>query len=334
MTTKVGIPRALLYYYYYPMWKDFFQTLGCEVVVSDKTNKSILSDGSKNCVDEACLPVKLAFGHVINLANKNVDYIFIPRLVSMAKQEYICPKFLGFPDMVKHNVENLPEIIDTTINMRLKTSEISNAYKQVGRKFTGNRFKIWQAYRKGQKSVQRLNELLLSGYMPEEAFAVMYGKEKDKLSSGGDINIAIICHPYIIHDSYISMNLIGRLEKMGANVVTADNLPEELVRQQATKLPKRLFWTLGQRMVGAGYTFVNDNNVDGVINLAAFACGPDSMTSELIDRTTKKTRKAPLLNLTLDEHTGEAGIVTRLEAFIDMVRWKKSKQLPGVALVN
>jgi predicted nucleotide-binding protein (sugar kinase/HSP70/actin superfamily) len=48
------------------------------------------------------------------------------------------------------------------------------------------------------------------------------------------------------------------------------------------------------------------------------------MTGELIERYARALR-APFLNLTLDEHTGEAGIVTRLEAFLDMVRWKKAE---------
>jgi len=30
------------------------------------------------------------------------------------------------------------------------------------------------------------------------------------------------------------------------------------------------------------------------------------------------------LNINLDEHTGEAGIITRLEAFLDMVRWRRA----------
>ncbi|MBM7854689.1 putative nucleotide-binding protein (sugar kinase/HSP70/actin superfamily) [Desulfohalotomaculum tongense] len=330
MPAGVGIPRALLYYYYYPLWKEFFKTLGCEVIISDKTNKAILNDGLSHCVDEACLPVKLAFGHVLNLAAKKVDYIFIPRLVSVAKGEYICPKFLGFPDMVKHSLTGLPEIIDVTINMRLKHRELSKAYTQVGKLFTGNRVKIWQAYRRGEKALKRYNQLLLEGCLPEEAFAVMEGKQKQSKLNSHDLKIAVIGHPYNIYDPYISMNIIKRLNSMGARVVTADQLPEEVVRREAANLPKKLFWTLGQRMVGAGYSFVKDNNIDGIINIVAFACGPDSMTGELIARSSRKAGQTPFLNLTLDEHTGEAGVVTRIEAFLDMVRWKKSQQAAGL----
>lgn len=61
MALKIGIPRALLYYYYYPLWKGFFTALGLEVVVSSKTTKPILNNGVKLSVDDACMPVKLFF---------------------------------------------------------------------------------------------------------------------------------------------------------------------------------------------------------------------------------------------------------------------------------
>lgn len=323
MPTRVGIPRALLYYYYYPMWKEFFETLDCEVILSDKTTKSILNDGVKTSVDEACLPVKLAFGHVLNLSKKNLDYIFLPRMVSVARREYICPKFLGIPDMVKQNVEGIPEVIDVAIDGRVRAQDVEYAYKQVGKKFTSNPFKIWSAYRRGQRAMERYNQLLLEGFLPEQAFDIMYqNKAKKKITGEKDLKIAVIGHPYNIYDPYISMNLINRLNSMGAEVVTADHLSDEDVRREATRLPKKLFWTLGQRMIGAGYYYA-DNDIDGIIHIAAFACGPDSMTGELIERTNRQVWQVPFLNLTLDEHTGEAGIVTRIEAFLDMVRWKK-----------
>ena len=77
---KVGIPRTLSYYTYYPMWKTFLEKLGVEVIISDPTSKQILDDGMREAVADA-VPIKLYHGHVINLINK-VDYIFGPRMVS------------------------------------------------------------------------------------------------------------------------------------------------------------------------------------------------------------------------------------------------------------
>ena len=70
------------------------------------------------------------------------------------------------------------------------------------------------------------------------------------------------------------------------------------------------------------YEILKDNKIDGIITLNAFGCGPDSLMVERITRRAKQFNK-PLLTLTIDEQTGEAGFVTRLEAFVDMLYRKK-----------
>ena len=88
MNKKVGIPRGLFYYQFYPLWRSFFEELGAEIVVSDNTSKKILDDGVKKCVDEACLPVKIFYGHVENLK----DRVVLAQAYKCLKK-YVCPKF-------------------------------------------------------------------------------------------------------------------------------------------------------------------------------------------------------------------------------------------------
>ncbi len=99
--------------------KNFFKSLNGEILISPNTNKEILDRGISTCVDEACLPVKVFHGHVDYLKDK-VDYLFIPKFISIYKMEYCCPKHLGLTDMVRHSIENLPEIIEPIINLRKK----------------------------------------------------------------------------------------------------------------------------------------------------------------------------------------------------------------------
>jgi len=86
--------------------------LGLEVVLSSPTNKEILKQGLEFCVDDACLPIKIFHGHVADLIGK-VDMIYIPRIISIEPKEYICPKFLGLPDMIRNSISNIPHIVDT-----------------------------------------------------------------------------------------------------------------------------------------------------------------------------------------------------------------------------
>src|SRR5665648_1301511 len=93
---KIGFPRALFYYDYFPFWAGFFHQLGIDVVTSPPTNRKIMEQGLKKASDETCLPLKLLAGHIQAL--ENVDAIFLPRMVSVAADTYSCPKFLGIPE--------------------------------------------------------------------------------------------------------------------------------------------------------------------------------------------------------------------------------------------
>lgn len=341
MRIRVGIPRALLYYHYFPLWRAFFEALGAEIVVSGPSTKAVLNRGVQLCVEDACLPVKLAFGHVWELLGK-VDYLFLPRLVSVVNREYICPKFLGFPDMVRQTIPGLPPVIDVNVNQYRHRKGLFNAFREAGTYLTANVARIYLAYRQGLAALKSYRELLEGGLLPGEAMALpgrtgfrgqgpASGKqtlpEKDCAGRAGQNLpgqeqkpvVGVIGHPYNLYDSLISMNILKRLAQARVKVVTADQLPETVVRREAANLPKRLFWTLNQRITGAAFYFLQDSRVRGLLQITSFGCGPDSMIGELITRRARYVGAVPLLNLVLDEHSGEAGVLTRLEAFLDMV---------------
>ncbi|MEW6276112.1 MAG: acyl-CoA dehydratase activase-related protein [Bacillota bacterium] len=341
MKISVGIPRALLYYYYFPLWQAFFQALGAEVVVSGPSTKAVLNKGVELAVEDACLPVKLALGHIAELAG-NVDYLFLPRLVSVASREYICPKFLGLPDVVRQTVPNLPGIIDVNVNLYRRKNRLYSAFREAGKVVAASEARIYLAYRRGLAAQKKYRIFLEQGFMPEEAMQLLAesgfflqqpvcGKNaRQVLDPRGKTEqalkppekkpvVAVIGHPYNLYDPYISMNVLKKLQQAGARVITADQVPEETVRREAGALPKHLFWTLNQRMIGAAFYFLRAGHPRGLLQVTSFGCGPDSMTGELIAGRVLGSGGLPFLNLVLDEHSGEAGMLTRLEAFLDMV---------------
>jgi predicted nucleotide-binding protein (sugar kinase/HSP70/actin superfamily) len=322
---KVGIPRALLYYHYFPLWKGFFEALGAEVVVSSRTTKGILNKGISRTVDDACLPIKLYLGHVENLRDK-VDYLFVPRLVSVERNEFTCPKFLGLPDMVRHNFKNLPQLINVDIDLNKKNRNLIKGIIEVGKIFTDNPLKIFLAYNKGLKEWKIFKNYLTRGMTPVEAIkAIQKGEMAIDRVKPARLTIGLIGHAYNLYDDHINMNVIQKLRKMGVKVVTPENVPEEIINQQVKTLPKKLFWTMGKHLLGSTFYFLQKPSISGIIHVTAFGCGIDSMMGELMERKTRKERDIPYMVLTLDEHTGEAGVVTRLEAFIDMIKWKEVK---------
>jgi predicted nucleotide-binding protein (sugar kinase/HSP70/actin superfamily) len=87
-------------------------------------------------------------------------------------------------------------------------------------------------------------------------------------------------------------------------------------------MPKRLFWSYGKKLLGSGIEWLKGNEVDGIIFLSSFGCGIDSFVEELIRRFNARKHRLPYAVFTVDEHSGQGGFDTRLEAFIDMLEWR------------
>jgi predicted nucleotide-binding protein (sugar kinase/HSP70/actin superfamily) len=316
---RVGIPHGLFYYYYYPLWKTFFTDLGAEVVASEETNRQIVDLGIQAAVDETCFPVKVFFGHVRELCNHHLDYIFIPRIVSVEAKSYICPKFMGVPDMIKACLPDLPPIIDIVIDLSKNDKTLKGDILKVGRLFCNNNNRIRAAYQHGLQEWKRCRAIAGQGYTMAEAIKVWEGNMV-VLSPDFDLNIGILGHGYSLYDDSISMNIINRLREMKCQVYIPEMLNRECVEAEAATIPKRVFWTLGRKMVGSALSMEKSDFIDGIIYVACFGCGPDSLVGEIIER---KVRGKPFMLLTIDEHTGEGGLVTRLEAFCDMLRRRR-----------
>lgn len=319
---KVGIPRALFYYYYYPLWLSFFKSLGVEVVLSPVTSKATVNEGLKLAVDEACLPIKVFYGHTAQLVEQ-VDWLFLPRIVSVSPKEYICPKFMGLPDMIRENFEKLPSLISPIIDRSKNPEKAYQAALEVGLHFTKNKHKIAEAWNQALVSHREYRRLAKNRLEPEEAFKVLFQGDELEQEPNGNLKVGVLGHGYTIYDPFISMQLMTRLKRMGVQPITAENLDGKLLNQYAAQLPKRMFWSLGKKILASTLYWLDNPQVDGVIFVASFGCGPDSLVGDLVERYCRR-RNFPVLLLTIDEHTGEAGVATRIEAFIDMLEGKKA----------
>ncbi|SKC81685.1 acyl-CoA dehydratase activase-related protein [Maledivibacter halophilus] len=322
MFVKVGIPRALLYYEYCKLWISFFENLGTKVIISEKTNKEILDRGVKNTVDEACLPVKIYHGHVLNLKDK-VDFIFTPRIVSVNKYEYICPKFCGLPEMIKYSVKGLPQFIDTTIDYRKSRKNFNKTIMEIGNYITKDKNRIKFAFENALKKHNEYKSLIKKGLLPID---ILKGENYEENINEGKEKVVLLGHPYNIYDSYSSMNIVEKLRKYNLSVVTCDTLDEDVINHKAKELNKKMFWSFGRKILGTALYSIDDEEVCGIIYLSSFGCGLDSVIADVAERRIRRNSKKPFTMLTIDEHTGEAGLDTRIEAFVDMIKWRKKNE--------
>lgn len=343
---KIGVPRALLYTIYLPLWKTFLEELGHVVVLSSKTNQEILNAGVKNCVDDACLPVKIFHGHVIDLVGK-VDLILVPRLVSVYPGEFICPKFIGLPEMVKNNLPDISNLLILDFNAHGRLGNAYDGMRKLGRKLGATLSQVNSALNKARIRQEDYVNMLESGSSPQDLLDIrrdsvsvgevrsnmgtyyMRGLEQRVMdqSKGPEENptkgkIGLIGHPYLIYDQYINMNICRKLKASGYEVVYPENSSMEEVDAACARYPKKLFWSYGKRLLGSGLSMMDERRVHGLILITSFACGIDAFIDELLVRANNREYLLPLITITLDEHTGEAGFDTRLEAFIDMMEWR------------
>jgi predicted nucleotide-binding protein (sugar kinase/HSP70/actin superfamily) len=107
---------------------------------------------------------------------------------------------------------------------------------------------------------------------------------------------------------------------MGAAPITVDQVLPSRARTQAATLSRKIFWGYESRLAGAVLHWSRTRSVSGILFVTSFACGPGSMVGALLEDQLAREGSVPLMTITLDEHAAEAGLVTRLEAFTDMLK--------------
>jgi predicted nucleotide-binding protein (sugar kinase/HSP70/actin superfamily) len=297
----IGIPKAFLYYKYKYLWEVFFKALGCEVVISDDTNKEILKDGINYSIDEACLSSKIYMGHVYSLIGK-VDYILIPRINSFGKNEMVCTKFNAMYDIVKNTFDNI-KILDYDVDV-LKKKTQREGFVKMGLILNKSIFEIIRAYKKALK-VQAYMEKLSSD------------KQSELLNKKDKLKLLIISHPYNTYDKLIGYPIIEYLRKLDVIPIFSELCPKKEAISNALKISPGLYWTYNKELIGAidYYKY----KIDGIIYISSFPCGPDSLVNELCIR---KIKDIPSCNIVIDELQGEAGLHTRIESFVDIIKEK------------
>ena len=300
---KVGIPRAFLYYRHNVLWKTFFEKLNCNVILSPETNKEIVDIGKKYSIDESCLSSKIYMGHVAYLVDK-CDYILVPRICDYGKNSNVCVRFNALYDIVK-NLFPMVNILNYNIEKTKLKGEFIGFIK-MGLKTNKNICKVIYSYIIAKIKEKKHNRMLMN-------------KQRNILKNN-KLKILIVAHPYNIYDKYIGEPIIKFLKSMNVEILYADLLDRKTAIDYSYELSNALYWTYSKELVGA-VNYYKDA-VDGIIFITSFPCGPDSLVNELLIR---KLNNIPITNILIDESTAEAGLITRLESFVDIIKGKKEK---------
>ena len=324
----IGIPRAISYYNNYPFYFGFFKGLGFEVLLSDKTTTKLINEGSNYVVSDTCLPIKVFVGHVINLLEKGCNTIFIPSIQSTAYKVNNCTKIRGLPEIIRNIINRPFKMIEPTLDKTNNISFKDFCYDTAHQLNIFDENKIEYAIQYGFSIYNNFQKMTLDDIPFEKA--IEYAIENKVVSKPIEIvkplSVVIMAHGYNLFDERISIKKKKKLENMGVKAYTGLNVGKQDAIASIQELGEIQYWANELDLTGAAAYYMIKNKVDGIIALSAFGCGPDSlMVDEIQYHATE--RNIPMIHLTIDEHTGEAGFVTRVEAFVDMLIRRKRKKL-------
>ena len=303
----VGMQRALYTIHTSVLWAHFFDRLGFRLVLTPNTNSQISSDGIEAMAAETCYPVKVSHGHVKALMDKT-RYLFIPSIVTMPtpqKEEtgFYCPLLQSNQYMVrmaldldrsailnpiihlKHDPELLALELSEQISKRLKRSP-SQIKEAITHALAAQQAFIQDLYQRGRE--------ILENHDPDEPLVIVTGR------------------PYNLYDERLNLRMGQNLAKIGVKAVPMDFVDVDTV--DISDFPD-MFWGLGAQILRNAKFIKARTNYFG-LHITNFSCGADSFIEHFFKHV---MGDKPYLILELDEHSGVAGVMTRLEAYRNVI---------------
>lgn len=317
----VGIPRALLFHKYGTLWRTFFEEVGLTVVVSGDTTRAVVEAGDALSIDEACLASKVFMGHVDALKDQ-VDAVFIPSFASVNHRAGFCTKFQSLPDLVSNTfrAEGVA-VISLDLEDATDAKKMKAAYLDLASRLKVPGAQAKKAY-KAAVAAQAAEDAKRAKRAAETvALMAKYRKVASTDPHQKELApplILLVAHPYLAHDRYVCGDITDALEAAGAVIVCADEVDHAKSFKRSFAFSETLPWLVNRELAGAALEL--KGAVDGIVMVSAFPCGPDSLFTDALMR---RLKELPILNLVIDAQSGSAGVQTRVESFIDILRFKQ-----------
>jgi predicted CoA-substrate-specific enzyme activase len=304
---RIGIPRSSSLAGSQPFWAIFWKELGFCPVLSEPSSQETLALGLTHLSVGVCLPIKLTAGHVHSLLAKGIEPVFLPSVVLFpgedAAHSYACPYTMAAPymvDLLAHGKGLSPVIRFESEDLFIEGFEPFLKALHVSREQVSL---AWRAATWGQAEVEGIFRQRARALIKEGAYRHVFG---------------ILGRPYGLFDSYANLGLFERLRRMDILAVPLPFIPTAKAEKSAeATLP----WRYPADMQRTAAGLAEDPGIHPIV-LSSFACGPDAFALGQIGRALQD--RAHLI-LEFDEHRGEAGLITRLEAFLDQLEGVSSR---------
>ncbi len=315
---KVGLPLQLGMYEQLPIWAGFFESLGFEVVLSDKSSRELYFRGQHTVAsDTACYPAKLIHGHIESLLDKGVDFIFMPcESYNLDEHDsvnhYNCPIVAYYPELLKANNERLNE--ENFVMPYIDLNERENTVK-----------KLCAALKKYKIKRKDAAKALDNG------FARFYKYHADVRAKGAEIAakaraegkqiIILAGRPYHV-DNEINHGINKLLTSLNLAVLSEDAVFDEADLVKVNVLNQ---WTYHARLYRAAEYACRHDDVN-LVQLVSFGCGLDAITTDEVRSIMEKNDKL-YTQIKIDEINNLGVVKIRLRSMLAAIEeGKKSKK--------
>jgi predicted nucleotide-binding protein (sugar kinase/HSP70/actin superfamily) len=141
-----------------------------------------------------------------------------------------------------------------------------------------------------------------------------YGNEVLNSIPGNCRPVVLLGRPYNSTDQHLNLDLVEKLISQNVMPIPLDML--DLSPYNIFTNYRNMYWPNGQKIIAAAQMVAKNKNLHAVY-LSNFRCGPDSFIWHYV---TEELKGKPFLHLEVDEHSADAGMITRIEAFLDSIR--------------
>jgi predicted CoA-substrate-specific enzyme activase len=322
---SIGINLSFLTYSFFPLYHTFFKKLGLRVVIPGKA----LPEGIKFQGSSFCYPAALSHGLFFDLLHKKPDYLFLPQVTEIH---------------VTNAVSREPEHQSTCFILQAEPYYLKTAFKKhlatekvlipVLNFSKGLRSAVPSFVRIAMKFGKRKREAVAAYHQAcnvQEEFVKRLKKAGDELlvylqDNLDEIVIVIFGRPYNAFCPDMNLGIPNKFASRGIKVIPFDCLPFEIsdYKGPSELFGRNLTWAFGQMLIKAA-SFVEQHDRLFGVYITNFSCGPDSF---LLTYFRDIMKDKPSLTLEIDSHTADAGVNTRIEAFLDIVqRYRHLKKL-------
>lgn len=313
---RVGVPRGLMFSEYFPLYSAFLSELGFEVVPSEPTNKRIIEMGLDVSIGEPCFPFKVAHGHYMDLIEKKVDIVFAPGIISTEqpnpnlRQAQTCPYLQAAPDVIASAVgvtERGIAYVTPRLHFKRGSRHLRRAFIEAGRQMGKSAAESAAAYEAGMKALREFRRRVEA-----RGAEVLASLPPDQVA------FIVIGRPYTLWDPAVSMDIGKKIQDLGILAIPQDFLPLDIM--DISDVWPNAYSRQIQKKLMAARLIRQDPRLRAVV-LTYFACGPDSFGNPFF----KDELGEPCYVMQIDEHTADAGVITRIEAFADTARKELAK---------